>query len=455
MSNVTDRPRIDDSKKLVAHGIGVHTLNGILEIDLLADKTLRFIDDQNVLLYLNKITNKDVANALLLRSTNYITKYEDIIGISEDPLLGEVYYDGSDFTNMLISEKIKMLWNRTMKQIDSFSEQVKNQILNRNEPTRPAFNHARFLTILKDMQALNTIHSWEGLPGGNDFLASAEIQNLSLVEKAAKFDDWLEAHKEVYEIEDLNLSDKNLTMLPTAFNKFVNLKILSLSNNQLQIVPDLPNTLQSLKISNNCLIKLPELNHLNNLSILSAAHNKLNELPSLPVNLEYLDTSNNNLSVLPDFPANLWVSINVSNNNLTVLPPLPVVLEHLEASNNNLIVLPPLLTDFLRYLDISNNQLTELQQLPADLRYLDISNNQLTKLQHLPADLRYLDISNNQLTELQHLPINLEYLVNLEYLDTSNNNFHNTIFLPEQFLKLFGWSLFFYCLICYFIYYLK
>jgi len=143
---------------------------------------------------------------------------------------------------------------------------------------------------------------------------------------------------------------------------------------------------------------LPDLTKFKNLKTLHCSNNQLTLLPSLPQNLKYLYCSNNQLVLLHTLPKNLEV-LYCANNQLTLLYPLPQNLEVLYCANNKLTVLPTL-HENLKYLYCPNNQLILLPTLPQNLEVLYCSNNQLTLLPTLPQNLEVLHYSNNPIYEI-------------------------------------------------------
>ncbi len=100
------------------------------------------------------------------------------------------------------------------------------------------------------------------------------------------------------------------------------------------------------------------------------------EQSRLPLNLAYLD-----LTSLPDLPEELG-ALEMTNNRLRRLPPnLPAGLTYLSAVGNNLIALPDTLPQRLEHLDVGFNFLTRLpDSLPRSLRHLDLVSNDLRSL---------------------------------------------------------------------------
>jgi len=100
----------------------------------------------------------------------------------------------------------------------------------------------------------------------------------------------------------------------------------------------LPEDILIIDISFKSLKSLPDLTRFKNLKELYCSNNELTLLPTLPQNLEVLGCSNNQLTSLPTLPQKLK-ELYCSNNQLTSLPTLPQNLEELYCDNNYFIII--------------------------------------------------------------------------------------------------------------------
>ncbi|XP_061372738.1 plant intracellular Ras-group-related LRR protein 3 [Gastrolobium bilobum] len=219
------------------------------------------------------------------------------------------------------------------------------------------------------------------------------------------------AHSE--EVERVDLSGRQLRILPEAFGKIRGLLVLNLSRNQLEVIPDSIARLQNLvelDISSNLLESLPDsIGLLVNLKTLNLSGNKLTALPesiALCRSLVELDASFNNLMCLP---TNMGYGL--------------VNLEKLLIQLNKIRLLPSSIGEMksLRYLDVHFNELHGLPQSIGkltNLEYLNLSSN-FSDMKGLPEtvgdliNLRELDISNNQIRALPYTISRLEKLTKL------------------------------------------
>ncbi|CAM8922129.1 unnamed protein product [Rhodiola kirilowii] len=209
------------------------------------------------------------------------------------------------------------------------------------------------------------------------------------------------------EMERVDLSGKQLRVLPEAFGRIRGLVVLNLSDNQLQMIPDSIaglETLEELNLSSNQLESLPDsIGLLQNLKIFNVSGNLLTSLPdsiSHCRSLVELDASYNKLTYLP---TNIGYEL--------------VHLTKLSVHMNKIRSLPSSICEMksLRILDVHFN---ELRGLPLAIGKL--------------SNLETLDLSRN-FNDLTELPETFGDLMNLRELDLSNNQIHA---LPDTFGRL-------------------
>ncbi len=178
------------------------------------------------------------------------------------------------------------------------------------------------------------------------------------------------------------------------------LTYLDISENFFTILPALPFSLINLNASYNLITGISRLNHLRRLKNLYLIQNQLTVLPSLPESLE-----------------NLYVN----GNNLTTLPAMPPILRVLQFGNNNVNQWPTL-NDSLRIVSAYSNQLNYIDYLPPYLQELYIYNNsQLNCLPAIPNFLFDLTATNTNITCLPNArPIQVT-LLGLPVCNSANN----------------------------------
>jgi len=204
-----------------------------------------------------------------------------------------------------------------------------------------------------------------------------------------------------------------------------NLKYLTIQGGQLNLLPEMPESLYELTIIESEIvtnINIPETissltfinviihpdifyNILENLKYklesLFIKNIKINNLPVLPDSLKYLQCINCGLSNIQYLPNNLN-SFNCSVNNLTEIPNLN--------KNKKLI-----------FMNCSNNYLTKLPFLPDNIEYLNCNNNKISYIPNIPKKIIRFDCQENNLIYIPD--INDEHLQYLHDLD--RNTDHN------------------------------
>ena len=121
-------------------------------------------------------------------------------------------------------------------------------------------------------------------------------------------------------------------------DRFNKITILCINQNNIGIIKNLPNNLNSLECDrcnltelpkfpksvteifcpDNNLTELPDLRYLSNLKILTCFCNNIKEITNLPDSLEYLDCSSNELESFPQITENMK-KIEISGNNVKSL----------------------------------------------------------------------------------------------------------------------------------------
>ncbi|MFM7572096.1 MAG: COR domain-containing protein [Snowella sp.] len=203
---------------------------------------------------------------------------------------------------------------------------------------------------------------------------------------------WVEQARDAGLVE-LDLSDRNLTLLPENLFEYENLQGLSLDTNRLKLLDK--------KIGN-------------------------------LVNLEYLDLSNNEIEYLPNEIEKL-TSLVVLNIDLNYLKDLPRAIKNLKnlqslgLSDNKLIIFPKDIYSLnrLKHLDLSYNKINQVPDSIAKLHRLEFFDMSGNKLKTLPnifenlTKLKELNLSDNDLATLPESLVSLD----LQALNLDNNPF--------------------------------
>ncbi|EEB11283.1 leucine-rich transmembrane protein, putative [Pediculus humanus corporis] len=266
--------------------------------------------------------------------------------------------------------------------------------------------------------------------------------------------------------DSMMMTSTTTTMTYRKNVKFKNVKILILSNNSLEHIPE--NTfdqfqhLEILNLSNN-LIKIIDndtFNPLNNLLELDVHSNKLASLNEIIfknlTKLIYLDVSENFISnVAPStfqYLTNLNI-LNLARNPLSekqesVMPLLGTGkrLQIVDMSKTGIKQIPGTLERSVRILNVMGNHLLSIRCGDLDsyflLSYLNLKNNKISYIEDDALGrlefLNHLQISDNNLFQIpKSLPNNLEIL-NLSYNNIQNvsgSDFLNLSRLKQLFLS--------------------
>ncbi|MEO6167413.1 MAG: T9SS type A sorting domain-containing protein [Chitinophagales bacterium] len=205
---------------------------------------------------------------------------------------------------------------------------------------------------------------------------------------------------EAMTLTDLDVDGNNIIDI-SGIEGFTSLQNFSCDNNAIVVIPQLPNSLESLYCSDNEITSftgvLPP-----NLQQLKCENNLLSSLPSLPNSLQSLFCSDNVLTALPPLSNNLD-NLTCNDNHLSSLPPLPSHLTSIHTNLNNLSQLPELPLS-LKKLYCEQNQLLTLPALPPSLTTLEVSGNPLACLPELPYNIQVLGVDATNITCLPNLP---------------------------------------------------
>jgi hypothetical protein len=127
------------------------------------------------------------------------------------------------------------------------------------------------------------------------------------------------------------------------------------------------------------LTSLPDcLSQITSLTSLLISDNNLAVIPNLPENLTFLDASCNEITTLTNFPDSLK-DVSLHTNSLTRLPRLH---------------------EGLVSLMVFNNELIELNGIPSSIRELDASWNRLQRVPPINYPIEFVDFSHNPVTQV-------------------------------------------------------
>ena len=220
----------------------------------------------------------------------------------------------------------------------------------------------------------------------------------------------------------LSLSDNDIQTIPSAIASLINLKRINLNKNTIQDIPDnfrICSELLSVDVSVNPIGKLPD----SFTQLLNLQELYLNDtfIEFLPANfgrlskLKVLELRENHLKTLPKslMRLSLLEKIDIGQNDLMEIPEVIGTLfnmKELWCDSNRLQCIPAFIGGLtkLEYLDVSNNQISEISDALGcceSIADITLTSNKLTKLPETLGELRKvvtLRVDNNDLIELPH-----------------------------------------------------
>ncbi len=235
--------------------------------------------------------------------------------------------------------------------------------------------------------------------------------------------------------------------IPKSIQHLKYLKILVLSNNRLDKIPNFIGKLKSLQhldLDSNNLTYLPEsLGKLRFLKVLSCMGNNITEIPKNIdelKSLEYLNCSKNQIVSLPETFGALTSlkELYLFSNNIESLPKSFGNLKSLEYLNlycNKLVVLPPMLKNLenLKELDLSKNNFIYIPKEITKLTYLEKLSLRENDISKIPSgfsnlqSLKFLDLRANHIKNLPHTLCTISSLKELNLRENEINFISNKI----------------------------
>lgn len=244
--------------------------------------------------------------------------------------------------------------------------------------------------------------------------------------------------------ESLRLPNASLYYLPDI--SALPLKELDLHGNRFVGLDGLPDTLESLNVSDNRLEQDGLFLPFPHLKILHAQNNNLNLFDNddfvicFP-SLTYLNLSYNRLKHTGFLRESSVEHLNIAHNRLHLLSGLPHTLKTLTADTNELTMIQSKLPPSLESMDVAYNYIRFAGlplNWPTTLRELHLDHNSLEKFpRKLPDSLEILSLSHNRITELPStLPQSLQYITlsqnRIRFLPSYKNHKRFTIFLLDD-----------------------
>lgn len=208
-------------------------------------------------------------------------------------------------------------------------------------------------------------------------------------------------------IESLRLPNACFEILPDLTR--VPLRGLDVHGNRLLSLDGMPQSLETLNISDNYIVQDGFFLPFPNLRILQAKENNLSffeddDFVMCFPSLDFLNLSSNRLKHIGFLRYSAVQHLEVSHNRIKLLSGLPQTLQTLVADSNEVFMIQSRLPPRLERMDVAYNNLRFAGlslNWPATLRELHLDHNRIEKFpRNLPDSLEILTFNNNLLTEL-------------------------------------------------------
>jgi GTPase SAR1 family protein len=178
----------------------------------------------------------------------------------------------------------------------------------------------------------------------------------------------------------LNLSDLGLRGIPAELKAFRKLRKLSLANNQIEAIENIPDSVIELDLSNNLISKTEGLTK--QVVVLKLNRNYLTDIDNLPNSIQQLEVNHNDIHQVTTCPKSLkYLKINQNQLERINLPP---ALESLAICHNNLTHIPEIpkkLTELYLY----GNAIEDIQ---PDILGENENTNCLRAIRNYKAELK-------------------------------------------------------------------
>lgn len=187
----------------------------------------------------------------------------------------------------------------------------------------------------------------------------------------------------------------NLIFINNKCEEIVNLKEgiieISLEKNNITQLPNIPNSVVILNISDN--ENLEELSQFgNNLKTLNANDTKITNIDFLNDNIQILETCNCNFSTIKKLPKNLIIWKSCTSTIESIECDFPENLIELNLFNNLLINIPKL-PNTLKVINLAENELKHIPLFPLTIQIINLKNNRELNTQEI--EQLKTNLSNN------------------------------------------------------------
>ena len=175
------------------------------------------------------------------------------------------------------------------------------------------------------------------------------------------------------------------------------IKHINLTGNSLTTLPEFHEGLESLKVNDNKLNTLPDKLP-STLKTLLLADNLLKSF-NVNCSVETLDISNNCIDSIDKLPDTIKKLV-IDNNSIDTIKTLPKELVEFSAYNSDIQSIECAFPESLKKLDLFKNKLQEIQDLHDGIVEIDLMSNSLTRAPKFSENAKQVDLRDNKNIDL-------------------------------------------------------
>lgn len=286
-----------------------------------------------------------------------------------------ICYSMTIYTLYEINSQIKTILNTypdDVTQIKLYGEYIYLNMKLNNKPLQTKEEYEDFKLYIKNI--INT-HSDESL----EFIKIKQLLNIfyksfSQINESLPNYDSYSLNIDLTRFQHLKLLHIYRIYLNTIKNIPEGVNTIIIIHSFLKKIDNLPTGLKQLCCKNNQLNKLPSLQHCE-LILLNVSNNNIYMLPLLPNSIEYLYLNNNKILNIPNFPKSLK-HLECSHNKIMHISYIAKNIQTIICDHNQICQLPYLSEfHFLKTLICNSNLIKELPPLPNGIEYINYSDN--------------------------------------------------------------------------------
>lgn len=290
--------------------------------------------------------------------------------------------------------QLEQFMNPQNKNLDEFLESHNEHIFGNAKSFGDGFQEINRFTVSDEDEYEKEIDDCEWLFSKSSYKPTED--------KVKSWINNLDTHSPKLVIDDIDDG-----IIPEIIADYDWLEELEIDNQKIKEIKNIPKNLKVLSLFNNYIEIIPKNSLPEGLIELNLSRNKISIVENIPKLLKELDISHNRVKQYMLIDNESLEELNIESNLLESLDNLPKNLKMLDASQNKIKNIDDLI-DSIEELDISINNIEKISKLPNNLKRLNAFNNKIKLLQKFPPNLIYVDLSFNELFWIPKLPNTLQ-----------------------------------------------